>query len=90
MYSLLHSERYKYALGYVRRSRPSEYARLAAIALLKSQFIDIYRRNFVSKSLTKQKYELASQLYETIKKHEKLTDSYIDIVWLEIQKWDVN
>ena len=90
MYSLFHTERYKYSLGYVQSSRSSESARLAEIAFLKSKFIDIYRRNFTSKSLTQQKYELASQLYAMIKERTKLTDSYINIIWLEVQKWAVN
>lgn len=90
MYSLFHTEIYKYRLGYVKSSRPSESARLAELALLKSQFIDIYRRNFASKSLTQQEHELVLQLYEAIKERTKLTDSHIDIIWLEVQKWAAN
>ena len=90
MYSLFHTERYKYGLGYAQSSRPLESARLAELVLLKSQFVDIYRGNFTSKSLTQQEYELASQLNAMNKERTKLTDSYIDIIWLEVQKWAVN
>ena len=63
--------------------------KLAEIGLFKNKILDIYYRNFTNQSLTPQEHEAASKLYLLIKERSQLTDSYIDVVWKEMQMWDI-
>lgn len=89
MYSLFHAPRYYASGGCIKRSNPLKSAKLAEIAWFKSLLVNIYRNNFTSKSLTRQEYELASELHSMIKERSKLDSSYVDIVWQEIQMWEI-
>ena len=89
MYSLFHTPRYYASSGCIKLSNSLKSVRLAEIAWFKSRLVDIYRRNLRNKSLTRQEYELASQLFSMIKERSKLDESYIDVLWREIQEWEV-
>lgn len=62
---------------------------LMEIDLFKNRILDIYRRNATKQSLTQQEYEIASKSYSLIKERSKLTDKYIDVIWREVQMWDI-
>lgn len=63
---------------------------LAEIGLFKNRILDIYRRNAAKQSLTHREYEIAAKLYSLIKERSQLTKNYIDVIWREIQMWDIN
>lgn len=67
----------------------SSALKLAEIDLFKSRLLDIYRHNITKQSLTQQEYEIASKSYSLIKERSKLTDKYIDVIWREVQMWDI-
>lgn len=89
MYSLFHTPRYYASSGCIKLSKPLKSVRLAEIAWFKNRLVDIYRRNLRNKSLTRQEYELASQLFSMIKERSKLDECYIDVLWREIQEWEI-
>jgi hypothetical protein len=84
MYSLFYKPRYA-------NSRIVQGANLELIEidLFKNRILDIYRRNATKQSLTQQEYEIASKSYSLIKERSQLTKKYIDVIWREIQMWDI-
>ena len=63
---------------------------LAEIGLFKNRILDIYRRNITKQSLTQQEYEIAAKSYSLIKERSQLMKKYIDVIWREMQIWDIN
>lgn len=62
---------------------------LMEIDLFKNRILNIYRRNATKQSLTQQEYEIVSKSYSLIKERSQLTEKYIDVIWREMQMWDI-
>lgn len=84
MYSLFYKS--KYANSRIVQGVNLE---LVEIDLFKNRILDIYRRNATKQSLTQQEYEIASKSYSLIKERSQLTKKYIDVIWREMQMWDI-
>ena len=84
MYSLFYKS--KYANSRIVQGVNLE---LVEIDLFKNRILDIYRRNATKQSLTQQEYEIASKSYALIKERSQLTKKYIDVIWREMQMWDI-
>lgn len=64
--------------------------KISEIELFKKWIMDVYIRNFRNQSLTRREYEIVTETYLLIKERSRLTDSYIDVICENMQKWTVD